>query len=68
MKSAAAAPKVAPTCLIAAETGKPFNPVSDGHGYTPYHLFPRHHDSAFGAVLHGGGHRRGHHDAGHRRH
>ena len=67
-KPAAAAPKKAPICLIAAAAGRPYGPAYSGHAYSPYYPYPRHYGGGIGVVLHGGGHRSGHHDAGHRRH
>lgn len=67
-KAAAAAPKEATTCLIAAATGRPYSPAYSGYGYAPYYPYPRHYGGGIGVVFHGGGHRGGHHGGGHRRH
>lgn len=58
--------KEATTCLIAAAKARPYYPAYSGYGYAPYYPYPRHY-GGIGVVLHGGGHRSGHH-GGHRRH
>lgn len=60
--------KPAATCLIAASNARPWSAAYSGYAYPPYYSRPRYYGGGIGVVLHGGGHRGGHHGVSHRRH